>query len=144
MRSRFCLNTATIKTAPLKDQVRLTSAAGFRRIGLWADDIEATVSQGGSVADIASWINEVRLKVEELCFLGGWQEGGGETFDYVLRKTYEMCQVANARGCDTIVAVPAHASGKLPETPVRFRAICCAAAEHGCASLSSSRERPQR
>jgi len=53
MMPRLCLNTATIKCAPLRLQVELAGAAGFDGVGLWMDDIDATVRGGSSLEEIA-------------------------------------------------------------------------------------------
>ena len=45
MLERFCLNTATIKNAPLDLQIELARSAGFRQIGLWLKDVEAGVGE---------------------------------------------------------------------------------------------------
>ncbi len=90
MRSRFCLNTATIKQLSLEQQIRLASAAGFPRIGLWLDDIEAATSRGVPLDGIGRWIEQAGLKVEELCFLGGWQDAEEAEFPRVLLEIWNQ------------------------------------------------------
>lgn len=130
MRSRFCLNTATIKQLSLEQQIRLASAAGFPRIGLWLDDIEAATSRGVPLDGIGRWIEQAGLKVEELCFLGGWQDAEEAEFPRVLERTRRTCQISRALGCDIVVAVPALKSGTLAGAPVRLREVCHVAAEY--------------
>lgn len=131
MQSRFCLNTATIKRAPLEQQIRSTSSAGFRRIGLWLDDIEDTRSCGTPLDTISDWIQAASLKVEELCFIGGWQEADEDAFPSVIQGAHHICKVSRLLHCDIVVAVPAGNSGSPAGAPVRFRRICQVAAEHG-------------
>jgi hypothetical protein len=45
MQNRICRNAATIKEAPIEQQVWVAFRAGFCRIGLWLDDIEAAQSR---------------------------------------------------------------------------------------------------
>jgi 2-keto-myo-inositol isomerase len=130
MRSRFCLNTATIKKAPLEQQIRLASSAGFQRIGLWLDDIEETLKGGTSLETISMWIQNAGLKVEELCFLGGWQEAEEETFPVVLQTARQLCRVASLLHCDIVVAVPALHCGSVAHGPARFRSVCEVASEY--------------
>lgn len=130
MRNRFSLNTATIRKIPLEQQIRLASATGFRRIGLWLDDIEAATSRGIPLNEIARWLEQADLKVEEVCFLGGWQDAQQAEFPAVLEKTRRICQLSRALGCDIVVAVPTLKSGTLDGAPARLREVCHAAAEH--------------
>jgi sugar phosphate isomerase/epimerase len=130
MRNRFSLNTATIKQLPLAQQIRLASATGFHGIGLWLDDIEAATSMGIPLDGIARWVDEAGLKVEEVCFLGGWQDALRAEFPAVLEKTRHICRISRALGCDVVVAVPALQSDTLEFAPARLREVCDAAAEH--------------
>lgn len=131
MRNRFCLNTATIKKISLDEQIRLASAAGFHGIGLWLDDIELATSRGTSLDAIASWVQHAGLKVEELCFLGGWQDADEEQFPLVLQRTRHISQISRAVGCDIVVAVPTLKPGFLDGAPGRLGEVCRAAAEYG-------------
>jgi sugar phosphate isomerase/epimerase len=131
MQSQICLNTATIKSAPLEQQIRLASSAGFRRIGLWIDDIEAAKSCGTTLNAISGWIKEAGLKVAELCFIGGWQEADEGAFPRVLQGAHHICRVSHDLDCDTVVAVPALGPGSLDGAAARFRSICQAAADYG-------------
>ncbi len=131
MQNRFCLNAATIKKAPLEQQIQLAASGGFRRIGLWMDDIEAARDRGMRLETISDWIQEAGLTVEELCFLGGWQEADEGSFFRVLEKAYRLCRVARLLHCDIVIAVPSLDPGSLGEAPFRFRSICQVAADLG-------------
>ena len=130
LNERFCLNAATIKRSSLEQQIQITSAAGFRAIGLWIDDIETALTRGVALGDVADWLKQAGLKVVELCFVGGWQDATEEAFARVVGETQHLCQVARGLGCDLVVAVPALGPGSLDAAPARFRTICLAAAEH--------------
>ncbi|MGA9057206.1 MAG: sugar phosphate isomerase/epimerase [Terriglobia bacterium] len=129
MRKRFCLNSATIRKTPLEEQIWLASEAGFPRVGLWFDDIEAATSRGVSLDEIAGWVKRAKLKVEELCFLGGWQSVEEGQFPLVLQRTRHLCRVSRALDCDIVVAVPPLNPGSLAGAPACLREVCRAAAE---------------
>jgi sugar phosphate isomerase/epimerase len=131
MRQRACLNTATIKKVPVRQQLRAAFAAGFRRIGLWVDDVEAAQCCGTGLAQISGWIREAGLEVAELCFIGGWQEADESAFPTVLVGAHHICRVAHDLDCDTVVAVPAMGWGLLEAAAARFREICQVAANYG-------------
>ena len=130
MRNRFCLNAATIKKAPLEQQIQLASQAGFSGIGLWLDDIEAAIGRGVPLDGIARLLEQAHLKVEELCFLGGWQEADENVFPAVLERAHRICCASQALGCDIVVVVPAIAAGLLAGASARLREICGVAAQY--------------
>jgi sugar phosphate isomerase/epimerase len=129
MRNRFCLNAATIKTTSLDQQIQLASAAGFRGIGLFLDDVETALSRGESLHEISESLRDAALKVEEFCFLGGWQEADERRGSRITRDAQRIFQVSQALGCDLVVAVPAQAAGFFESGPQRFRRVCQIAAD---------------
>jgi 4-hydroxyphenylpyruvate dioxygenase len=129
MRNRFCLNAATIKTTSLERQIQLASAAGFTGIGLWLEDVEAALSRGESLYEISESLRDAALKVEELCFLGGWQEADEGERSRIMRDAQRIFQVSQALDCDLVVAVPAQAAGFFENGPQRFRRVCQMAAD---------------
>ena len=130
MQPRLCLNAACIKNEPLERQVAIAGAAGFHGVGLWMDDIDAALGRGSSLKEIAALVRHAGLLVEEICFLGGWQDCASQDFSAVLRETDRMALVARALGCGVIVAVPTMASGSTTDAPRRLREVCDAAAGH--------------
>ncbi len=131
MRLPFCLNTATIKHLPLNLQIRVTSEVGFQRIGLWLDDIEAAIRHGFPLRDIKGWLDQAALRVEELCFLGGWQDAPDGSFEHILQSAHRICQLSEALGCAIVVVTPAPSAGLLDSAPTRFRQVCQVAADYG-------------
>lgn len=129
MHERFCLNTATIKTAPLDVQITLAREAGFRQIGLWLQDVETATAQGKSLAEIKAHLDACNLRVAEFCFLGGWMDADAAHFPGVLERTRHICEVSRQLGCETVVTVPALEAGWLKDAAERFRQVCQAAAE---------------
>jgi 2-keto-myo-inositol isomerase len=77
------------------------------------------------------WIQNAGLKVEELCFLGGWQEAEEEAFPTVLQNARQLCRVASVLHCGIVVAVPALHFGSVVRGPARFRSVCGIASEYG-------------
>jgi sugar phosphate isomerase/epimerase len=131
IQSRFCLNTATINETPLELQVQLASSARFTRIGLWLADLEKASRRGKPLPEISESLQTAGLKVEEICFLGNWQDTDAEGFARTVQDAHRICQVSQALGCDLVVAVPAQGRGSLDSAPMRFRRICQVAADYG-------------
>jgi len=131
MLDRFCLNTATVKNAPLDLQIELAREAGFRQIGLWLKDVDSFIAQGKPLGEIKAQLHSSGLRVAEVCFLGGWQDAEGGRMEEVLNETHRICNVARALGSDIVVTVPALAPGWLEGAPHRFRRVCLVAEEYG-------------
>lgn len=129
MRNQFCLNTATVKTTSLERQIQLASSSGFRKIGVWLEDVDAAVARGQSLDDISSSLRDAGLEVKEFCSVGGWQEADEGRVSSIMRDAQRICQVSQALGCDLIVAVPAQTKGFLENGPQRFRRLCQIAAD---------------
>jgi 2-keto-myo-inositol isomerase len=131
MHERFCLNTATIKGTPVDLQIDLGQRAGFRKIGLWLEDVEAAMGRGSSVAEIKARLDNAGLRVAELCFLGGWHDANETRLKDVIHQTRHICNISRALACEIVVTVPALEPGWLPGASNRFREVCQAAAEYG-------------
>jgi 2-keto-myo-inositol isomerase len=131
MKPRLCLNTATIKSAPLRLQVELAGAAGFDGVGLWMDDIDAAARGGLPLEEIAALVRSAGLTVEELCFIGKWQECSEAELPAILEETDRLSRACRALGCGLLVAVPAVKRTAAGDAPRRLAAVCAAAAAHG-------------
>ncbi len=130
MQPRLCLNAACIKNEPLERQVAIAGAAGFHGVGLWMDDIDAALRRGSSLKEIAALVRRAGLLVEEICFLGRWQDCSPQDFSSVLQEADRMALVARSLDCGVVVAVPTMARGSTTDAPRRFREVCDAAAGH--------------
>lgn len=131
MHERFCLNTATIKIAPLETQIALAREAGFRQIGLWLKDVEAATAQGKSLREIKARLDSSGLRVAEFCFLGGWMDADEARLPEVLNQARRICEVSRELGCETVVTVPALGPGCVSGAAERFRQMCQVAEESG-------------
>src|SRR4051812_2334366 len=58
-----CLNTSTIRPAPLLEKIRIGGALGFRAIEAWNDEIPEFLGQGGSLGDLRTALGDAGLKV---------------------------------------------------------------------------------
>jgi 4-hydroxyphenylpyruvate dioxygenase len=130
MQPRLCLNAATIKNASLERQVRIAGAAGYHGVGLWMDDIDAALQRGSSLKEVAAFVRHAGLSVEEICFLGRWQDCDAGDFPSVLEEADRMSLVSRELGCGVMVAVPALGHGAWTDAPRRFRDVCDVAAGH--------------
>jgi 2-keto-myo-inositol isomerase len=122
---------ATIKRAPLTRQIQLAAGAGFEGVGLWMDDIDAAVAAGQTLQEIDVLVRRAGLAVEELCFLGRWQDCDRAAFASVLEEADRISRTAWSLGCGLVVAVPSMRVGPSEDAARRLREVCAAADGHG-------------
>src|SRR5436190_1033866 len=67
-----CLNTSTIRPAPLVDKVNAAAAAGFRAIEPWYDDVDAYQAGGGTIESLQALLREKNLSVVSEIAVMGW------------------------------------------------------------------------
>ncbi len=71
---RLCLNTSTISGQKLSitEQVKVCAEAGFSGIEPWIRDLRQYVTDGGSLSDLKSRIQDVGLTVESAIGFANW------------------------------------------------------------------------
>jgi 2-keto-myo-inositol isomerase len=74
----YCLNSSTIKPAPILKKIEIAGKVGYTAIELWHDDIDAHLASGGKLADIKKALADHRLAVPTTIFLKGWYDTTGE------------------------------------------------------------------
>lgn len=47
----YCLNTSTIRPAPLLEKIRVAGKAGYQAIEPWNDEIDEYLRHGGTMAE---------------------------------------------------------------------------------------------
>lgn len=73
----YCLNTSTIRPAPILKKIEVAGKAGYAAIELWHDDIDAHLARGGTLRDIRQALDDNRLAVPTTIYLKGWFETTG-------------------------------------------------------------------
>ncbi len=70
----YCLNTSTIRANNLDvaAQIDVAAKVGYDGIEPWARDIEAYVSKGGTLKDLAKRISDSGLTVEDVIAFSAW------------------------------------------------------------------------
>lgn len=102
----LCLNTSTIRPAPLLEKVRVAGCAGYDAIEPWNDEVGDYVRQGGSLADLKSAIADAGLKVVSMIALHGWTTPDPAEYARVLDDCRARFEQAAALASPYIVASP--------------------------------------
>lgn len=74
----YCLNSSTIKPAPILDKIAIAGEVGYEAIELWHDDIDDHLAAGGSLSDIRKAVADQNLTVPTTIYLKEWFETTGE------------------------------------------------------------------
>ena len=128
---RLCLNAITIKQADLTKKIEAAVAAGFDGIGLWNEDVTATIEGGTPLTQIADVLYTKRLLVPEMCFVGGWMYTSGEELDQALAEADVRFQQAAGLGCSYVIACAAGGAGDLDHAAEDYARLCAIAARWG-------------
>jgi sugar phosphate isomerase/epimerase len=67
----YCLNSSTIRPAPLSEKIRIANAVGYKAIELWHDDIDLYLLQGGTLEDLRKELDDAGLQDPNLDYEQG-------------------------------------------------------------------------
>lgn len=105
-RFRYCLNSSTIRPAPLLDKIRIAGETGYEAIELWHDDMDTFLAQGGSLADIRHALADQGLHVPTTIYLKGWLETSGDAHRQEMDECRRKMDHAAAVGAVHVIAGP--------------------------------------
>src|SRR5437660_758095 len=101
-----CLNTSTIRPAPLVDKIEAAARAGFRAIEPWNDDVDAYLMQGGTMEALKGLLRERGLAVPSMIAIMGWIGCADADRDAQRAEAVRRIEQAAALGAPHIVASP--------------------------------------
>ncbi len=97
-------HSATTKTSDLQTDVQAAARAGFKSLELWADKVDCYLAHH-SLADLRALLADEGLAPLALNSIEFIAFRGDET-SLVQSRCRQMCQIARAIGCPTLVVVP--------------------------------------
>lgn len=119
------LNLATIAPCPFDRQLAIAAEAGYRGVGLVAEQIERLVDGGRRLPDIAAALRQHDLAVSEVCSAEGWMDG-------MLAAAGRVCRLAEFLDAGCVVAPAGRAERSIAAIADGFAALCKLAARFGC------------
>jgi sugar phosphate isomerase/epimerase len=126
-----CINSITIKQAPLKEKIRLAADNGYQAIELWNDELTAHVRSGGTLSEVLQWVHEAGLHVPNIIAVHGWMHATGEArtraFDEVKRRMDQAAEV----GSPFITASPTDEAVNVDLAAENYRALLDLGEDHG-------------
>ena len=106
MTIQYCLNSSTIRPAPLLEKIRIAAATGYRAIELWNNDLTAHEESGGSLQDVRKTLDDAGLQVPTVIALHGWLGSSGDERTRALEEARRRMAQAADVGAPHIVASP--------------------------------------
>jgi sugar phosphate isomerase/epimerase len=102
----YCLNSSTIKPAPIMDKIRIAGDEGYAAIELWHDDIDAHLARGGTLREIRQAAADAGLNVPTTIFLKGWWDTTGAVYNRALDEIKRRLGQAAEVGATYSIAGP--------------------------------------
>lgn len=102
----YCLNSSTIRPTPILKKIEIAGRVGYTAIELWHDDIDAHLTNGGSLDDIRRALADQNLVVPTTIFVKGWFDTIGPAHETALVECRRRLQQAAALGAIHAIAGP--------------------------------------
>ena len=129
---RTCLNLVTLQRGlDTIEGVRIAAAAGFEGVGIWVDVLEKQPSPLEYAKEVAKAVADAGLRVEEMCYVGGWMWAEGEARNTALDTIKRRTELGAAAGCPLIIACASGGTGSPQVAADDYRAVCDIGAQFG-------------
>jgi sugar phosphate isomerase/epimerase len=102
----YCLNSSTIRPAPILKKIEVAGRAGYSAIELWHADIDAHLAGGGTLAEIRNAVADQNLAVPTTISLKGWFETTGAEHAQALEECQRRMRQAVEVGAIHVIAGP--------------------------------------
>jgi 2-keto-myo-inositol isomerase len=103
----LCLNTSTIRPAPLQDKIRIAAEAGYDGIEIWIDELEKHEAGGGNLKTLGAEIRDRGLFVPNVIGLWDSMPADKTAWEQSLVATRRRMRMAAAVGSKHVAAIPA-------------------------------------
>lgn len=120
---QYCLNTSTIRPAPLMEKIRIAGKVGYKAVELWNDELSEYVNAGGSLKDVAQALHDAGLKVPTVIALHGWLGSQGVAHAKAIEEAKRRLAQAAEVGAEHIVASPPLGPADLSLGGVQYREL---------------------
>lgn len=98
-----CINQATTMTTDFATDLQAYAEAGFERVELWLDKVEAYLAEGGSLEKAQALLQRLGLKAVAACAQGSCLASSGEARREVLGQLDRRLLLTRALGAETLV-----------------------------------------
>ncbi len=105
-RFKPCLNSSTIRPAPVMDKIQIAATAGYGAIEIWHDDVDAYLQQGGSLSDMRKQLDDLGLAVPTTIYLADWFDASADHWDDALEECRRRMDQSVQLGAPHVIAGP--------------------------------------
>lgn len=102
----LCLNTSTIRPAPIREKLRAAAAAGYDALELWTHDLDAWEAEGEKLPTLKRAIEDEGMFVINVIGLWDCMPEGEEMFQQSLNLSKERMEKSAAAGSRHIAVLP--------------------------------------
>ena len=102
----YCLNSSTIRLAPILEKIKVAATAGYAAIELWHDDIDDYLATGGQLADIRKALDDHQLEAPTTIMIKGWLDTIGEIHDRCMDEVKRRMNQSAELGIPYVIAGP--------------------------------------
>ena len=102
----YCLNSSTIRLAPILDKIEVAAQAGYSAIELWHDDIDDYLATGGQLADIRKALDDRGLEAPTTIMIKGWLGTTGDVHDRCMDEVKRRMNQTAELGIPYVIAGP--------------------------------------
>lgn len=102
---RLAINGATTINATLPEDIAAASAAGFQALEIWATKMDACL-EANSVEELKALLNSAGVQPASINSIEFITFRPADEYREIKRRCQELCERAQALGCDKIVVVP--------------------------------------
>lgn len=101
-----CLNSITIKQAPLLEKLEIAASTGYRAVELWNNELAEYEKSGGSLSEVRRRLDDAGLAVGTIVHLPDWMNATGERKQQVWEQCREILRRGREIGAPYAVAGP--------------------------------------
>jgi sugar phosphate isomerase/epimerase len=126
-----CINSITLKQAPLQEKIRLAAANGYQAIELWNDELTQHQTGGGSLNEVMTWVHDAGLHVPNIIAVHGWINARGAEKDKAFEEVERRMDQAAQVGSPFITASPSMDEIDVDLAAENYRALLDLGEQHG-------------
>lgn len=119
----LCLNTSTIRPAPLMDKIEIAGECGYQAIELWINDIDEYVKRGGRIRDVRKALADRGLAVPTVIALHGWLGSQGDAHRKALDEAKRRLEIGEELGAQYAISSPPREVIAMDQAGAQYREL---------------------
>ncbi len=126
-----CINSISLKQAPLQQKIALAAENGYQAIELWNDELTQHTAAGGNLNEVLRWVHDAGLHVPNIIAVHGWMDATGAARDKAFEEAERRMDQAASVGAPFITASPSDVEVDLDRAAENYRGLLDLGEQHG-------------